>query len=78
MDQRMGTCEAARNTRRWPRVTSSTVLNVAEINTQAIHMLNCSVKIRCGIFTSNLVTQLSVRTEKGVRKSLQGCMRLHT
>ena len=58
VDQMVGTFNVARNTRRLPMVTFYTIVNIAGINAQTIHMLNSSVKIRHKIFIRNLIIQL--------------------
>lgn len=58
VDQMVGTYNVARNTRRWPMIIFYTVLNIAGINAQIIHMLNQNVKVRRRVFIKNLVTQL--------------------
>ena len=46
VDQMIGMCNGARNSRRWPMVILYTILNIAGINAQTVHMLNSNVKIR--------------------------------
>ena len=52
-------------------LTAYTILNIAGINAQTIHMLNSNVKIRNRIFIRNLVTQL-------VSKQIKRCSEVST
>ena len=78
VDQMIGAHNVARDTRRWPMVMFYTVLNIAGINAQTIHMLNSNVKIRHGIFIRNLMQLVSEQIKLSVQKSLQVCISLYT
>ena len=78
VDQMIGAYNVARNTKRWPMVMFYTVLNIAGINAQTIHMLNSNVKIRHGIFIRNLMQLVSEQIKLSVQKSLQVCISLYT
>ena len=44
VDQMIGAYNVARNTKRWPMVMFYTILNIAGINAQIIHILNSNMK----------------------------------